>query len=102
MWNWLTRVTFYKTQTQSVFFTLYTYSERGTRHGGSDGQREAQEGAQASDHLLQLPAGSPAEEIPVGTVPGPAGASRAGRTAGPHADTGEAADPEQIHTKIEI
>lgn len=66
-------------------------SERGTRRGGSDGQREAQEDPQAPHHLLQLPAGSPAAEIPVGSVPGPAGAGRAGRTAGPHTDTGEAA-----------
>lgn len=72
-------------------FTVSSRSERGTRRGGSDGQREAQEGAEAPDYLLQLPAGSPAEEIPVGTVPGPAGAGRAGRAAGPHTDTGEAA-----------
>ncbi len=79
-------------------FLLSSRSERGTWRGGSDGQREAQEGAQAPNHLLQLPAGSPAEEIPVGTVPGPAGAGRAGRTAGPHADTGEAAgDNSLVH-----
>lgn len=64
-------------------------SERGARRGGSDGQREAEESAQAPDHLLQLPAGSAAEEIPVGAVPGPAGASRAGGAAGPHTDTGQ-------------
>lgn len=64
-------------------------SERGARRGGADGQREAQESAQAPDHLLQLPAGSAAEEVPVGAVPGPAGAGRAGGAAGPHADTGQ-------------
>lgn len=74
---------------QYGFFTASSCSERGARRGGSDGQREAEESAQAPDHLLQLPAGSAAEEIPVGAVPGPAGASRAGSTAGPHADTGQ-------------
>ena len=72
-----------------AFYCFPLHSERGTRHGGSDGQREAQEGAQTPDHLLQLPAGSPAEEVPDGAVPGPAGAGRAGSTAGPHTDTGE-------------
>lgn len=74
------------------FFSLppvSSCSERGARHGGSDGQREAEESAQAPDHLLQLPAGSAAEEVPVGAVPGPAGASRAGGAAGPHTDTGQ-------------
>jgi len=66
------------------------HSERGTRRGGADGQREAQEGAQAPDHLLQLPAGGAAEEVPDGPVPGPARAGRAGRSDGPHANAGEA------------
>lgn len=69
--------------------SLRPRSERGARRGGADGQREAQESAQTSDHLLQLPAGGAAEEVPVGAVPGPAGAGRAGGAAGPHADTGE-------------
>lgn len=64
-------------------------SERGARRGGADGQREAQESAQTPDHLLQLPAGGAAEEVPVGAVPGPAGAGRVGGAAGPHADTGQ-------------
>lgn len=68
------------------------FSKRRARHWGPHGQREAEEGAQAPDHLLQLPAGSAAEEIPVGTVPGAAGASRAGGPAGPHADSGQAAE----------
>lgn len=68
------------------------FSKRRARHRGAHGQREAEEGAQAPDHLLQLPAGGAAEEIPVGTVPGAAGAGRAGGTAGPHADAGQAAE----------
>lgn len=64
-------------------------SERRARDGDSDGQREAQEGSQAADNLLQLPAGGPPEEIPVGPVLGPAGEGRAGRAVGPDADTGE-------------
>lgn len=74
------------------FFFLFfppSCSERGTRRGSPAGQREAKEGTQAPDHLLQLPAGRPAEEIPVSPVSGPAGAGRAGRTAGPHADAGK-------------
>lgn len=67
------------------------FSKRRARHRGAHGQWEAEEGAQAPDHLLQLPAGGAAEEIPVGTVPGAAGAGRAGGTAGPHADAGQAA-----------
>lgn len=67
-------------------------SKRRAGHRGAHGQWEAQEGAQAPDHLLQLPAGGAAEEIPVGAVPGAAGAGRAGGTAGPHADAGQAAE----------
>lgn len=66
-------------------------SKRRAGHRGPDGQREAEESAKAPDHLLQLPAGSAAEEIPVGAVFGPAGASRAGGTAGPDADAGQTA-----------
>lgn len=78
---------------------VFVSSERRAGHRGPDGQREAKEGAQTPDHLLQLPAGSAAEEIPVGTVPGPAGASRAGGAAGPHADTGQA-PKENLHEKF--
>lgn len=84
--------------TASFFLFVFAFSKRRAGHGGSDGQRKAKEGAQAPDHLLQLPAGRAAEEVPVSTVPGPAGASRAGGTAGPHADTGQA--PEENRSEI--
>lgn len=63
--------------------------ERGAGSRGAHGEREAQEGPQAAHHLLQLPAGRPAAPLPEGPVPGAARARRAGRAAGPHADTGQ-------------
>lgn len=66
-------------------------SKRGAGRGGADGQRQTEESAQTPHHLLQLPAGGVAEEIPVGAVPGSAGACRAGGPAGPHTDTGQTA-----------
>ncbi len=63
-------------------------SQRGTRDWSSDGKRKTQENPQAAHHLLELPARRAAAPLPEGAVSGAAGESRARRTAGAHADTG--------------
>lgn len=62
--------------------------KRDQRARGEDGERQAEEGEKAPDHLLQLPAGRTAAAVSEHTVPGAAGESRAGGVAGTHANTG--------------
>lgn len=52
-------------------------------------QREGQEDPQTAHHLLQPAAAGAKPPLPADTVPRPAGARRAGRLAGTHADAGK-------------
>lgn len=70
-----------------VFFIIIR--ERVKWAWGKDGEREAEEGEEASDHLFQLPARRLAEEVSEHAVPGAAGESRACSLAGTHTNTGE-------------
>lgn len=74
-------------------FLKFSFLKKKNREGdqrarSEDGERQAEEGEEAPDHLLQLPAGRPAAAVPEHAVPGAAGESRAGRVARSHANTG--------------
>uniref|UniRef100_A0A8C3BS40 Distal-less-like homeobox protein N-terminal domain-containing protein n=1 Tax=Cairina moschata TaxID=8855 RepID=A0A8C3BS40_CAIMO len=67
--------------------------EGGLRAGDQDSERQAEESAEAADHLLQLPAGGPAAALPENPVPRPARESGAGGLPRPHPDAGRALPP---------
>lgn len=69
-------------------YLIFTIRKRHKRARGEDGEREAEESEETPDHLLQLPAGRPTEEVPEHAVSGAAGESRARCFPWTHANTG--------------
>lgn len=62
--------------------------KRGSWAWGEDGEWQAQESQEASNHLLQLPAGRSAEEVSEHSIPRAARESWARSFIGTHANTG--------------